>query len=158
MSPALRVARDDVQPVLAVASLLAPAVATFASSPPATIKVVPDRIPAIRVEPFEDLAAGSCIPDPLRVHLGPSSVEGKLSNAGALRTRMTGAVSRCDRDWFGDVTVSVKVDAAGSIQDIRADAGGEMRTCVVRNLMREGPIETRGPGTLTIGYFMGAVP
>jgi hypothetical protein len=154
-----RAARDLTLAGLGVTCLLAPAVMTFASSRPVAVRVVPERAPVIHVELFQDLAAGSCLPDP-RLHLGPSSIEGKLSDAGSLRALMTAAVSRCDGDWFGHVALSVKVDEAGSIRDVRADAGGDgrMSTCVIRNMMRDGPVETRGPGTLTIGYFMGTRP
>lgn len=72
-------------------------------------------------------------------------------------TRITAAVSRCEGGWFGDVTVKVAIDGAGAIRDVGADASGDgqMRTCVIRNVLREGPVDARGPGVLTIGYFMG---
>jgi hypothetical protein len=154
--PALRVAGDLALPIIVVASLLAPAVMTAARTPTAVVRAVPERTPVIHVEPFEDLGAGSCIPDP-PLHLGPSSATGSLRNEGALRTRITAAVSRCDGDWFGGVAVTVKIDVTGSIRDVRGDAGGDgrMSTCVIRNVMREGPVEAHGPGALTIGYFMG---
>jgi hypothetical protein len=154
--PALRVAADVAFPILVVAVLLAPAVITAARTPPAVVRAVPDRTSVIHVDPFENHAAESCTRDP-PLHVGPSSVQGKLTNKGALRTRMTAAVSQCEADWFGAVTLSVKIDEAGSIRDVRADAGpdGRMRTCVIRNVLREGPVEAHGPGALTIGYFMG---
>lgn len=154
--PALRVAADVAFPILVLAFLLAPAVMTAARTPRVVVRAEPDRTSVIHVEPFEDLAAESCTRD-APLHVGPVSVQGKLTNEGALRTRMTAAVSRCEVDWFGAVTLSVKIDEAGSIRDVRADAGtdGQMRTCVIRNVMREGPVEAHGPGALTIGYFMG---
>jgi hypothetical protein len=146
-----------VLPFLGIAFLLAPTLATFASMPPTVVQASPDRVPVIHVEPFEDLAVGSCTVDP-PLHVGPSSVHGTLTSEDALRARMTAAVSMCDGNWFGAVTVSVKIDETGSIRDVHADAGGDgrMRTCVIRNVMRDGPVEARGPAALTVGYFMGS--
>jgi hypothetical protein len=120
------------------------------------VKVLPDRTAVIRVEPFENLAAGSCFADP-PLHLGPSTVRGTLNNQDYLQARMTSAVSRCEDDWSGSITVSVKIDEAGSVLDVRADSGadGWLRACVIRKILREGPVESHGPGSLTIGYFMG---
>lgn len=142
-------------PTLLLGGLFAPALATFATSPPAVVRAEPPRTPVIHVEAFEDLGFGGCLPAP-PLHLGPSSVIGQLTNEASLRARITEAVSRCDRDWFGAVEVTVKIDDAGTIRDVRTDAGadGQMRTCVIRNVMHEGPVEARGPGALTIGYFM----
>jgi hypothetical protein len=154
--PALRVAADIALPILVVACLLAPAVVTSASTPPVVVRAVPDRVPVIHVEPFENLAAESCTPD-APLHVGPVSVQGKLTNDGALRARVTAAVSRCNGNWFGAVTVTVRIEQTGSVRDVRADAGGDgrMSTCVIWNIMHDGPVEARGPGALTIGYFMG---
>lgn len=81
-----------------------------------------------------------------------------MRDEAALQERMTGAVARCERDWYGYVTVSTTIDELGSIRDVHADAGGDgrMSSCVIRNVMRGGPVETHGPGSLTVGYFMGS--
>lgn len=142
--------------LLMAACLFMPPMMTLATAPPAVVRAVPEVVPAIPVHAFAGLSHESCTVD-LPLHIGPSSHQGTLRNEATLRERMTNAVVRCEGDWYGYVVVGTRIDELGSIRDVRADTGGDgrMSTCVIRNIMRGGPVDAHGPGSLTVGYFMG---
>jgi hypothetical protein len=53
--------------------------------------------------------------------------------------------------------LSVSVDKTARITDATADAGAdqELARCATTAMRRSQGLETRGPGTLEVGYFMG---
>jgi hypothetical protein len=110
----------------------------------------------ISVHPFLSLDYGSCTGEsPL--HVGPTHQTSSLSHEASLRTRMNDAVAECVDPSSGYLVLSVTVDGTARITDVTADAGADRRLalCATTSLQRSHGLETRGPGTLQIGYFMG---
>jgi hypothetical protein len=144
--------------LLLVALLVGPTIAAYAILPTGLSAVIRPPHAVIRVHPFEDLGASSCIAYP-PLHLGPITQRGELSLAGPLWSRMTSSVFACADGWHGHVALSVTVDRAGMIVGTRA-VGDDHRVnaCVRREAVRGGLVGMHGPGTLTVGYFMGNSP
>ena len=145
-------------PLLVAALFLGPSMAAFATSRPVVALGVaaPPPIPVISVHPFLSLDYGSCTGEsPL--HVGPTHQTSSLSHEASLRTRMNDAVAECVDPSSGYLVLSVTVDGTARITDVTADAGADRRLalCATTSLQRSHGLETRGPGTLQIGYFMG---
>jgi hypothetical protein len=70
---------------------------------------------------------------------------------------MTEAASRCSDRSSNYLILSTTVDARGTIGRVEADTGDDeaLAKCATGFVRQSGPLETRGPGTLAIGYFMG---
>ncbi len=70
---------------------------------------------------------------------------------------MLAAATRCLRASAGFLTLSVSVDVKGSIREVEADTGGDgtLADCATTFVRTGGRFETRGPGTLKIGYYVG---
>ena len=145
-------------PLLVAAAFFGPSIAAFATSRPvvAVGAVPPPPIPVISVHPFLNLAAGSCTPDP-PLHIGPTHQTAVLFYEQSLRDRMNEAAARCVGSAPGYLVLSVSVDEAARVTDVTADAGAdrELASCATTFMRRSRGLETRGPGTLEIGYFMG---
>ena len=141
--------------LLAAAALFGPSIAAFASSPP--VVPVPSKVwvPVIRAHPFLNLAAGSGIGDP-PLHIGPAQSTRGLFYEEALRQRMIETASRC-LDSSGYLTLSASVDPRGNIRDVDAESGGDraVAACATAAIRGDGAVETRGPGRMKIGFFMG---
>jgi hypothetical protein len=138
------------------AAFFAPLVSTWATCKPAVAAAMHPPSAVIHMRPFEDLADGSCFPDP-PLHLGPIRQEGKLSFPGPLWARMNEAAWRCS-DWSSNYLIlSTTVDSKGTIGHVEADTGDDeaLATCATGFVSHGSPMETRGPGALAIGYFMG---
>lgn len=96
------------------AAFFAPLVSTWATCKPAVAAAMRPPSAVIQVRPFENLADGSCFPDP-PLHLGPIRQEGKLSFAGPLWARMNEAAWRCSDRSSNYLILSTTVDANGTI-------------------------------------------
>jgi hypothetical protein len=142
-------------PVLVAAAFFGPSIAAFATSRP--VVAVPENppIPVISVHPFLNLAADSCSPNP-PIHDGPHEQTGQLSHREALDSRMLAAAVTCLGPTSGFLTLSVSVDADGNLREIQADTGADdaLANCATTFVHRGGRLETRGPGTLMIGYYV----
>ena len=144
-------------PLLVAVALFGPSIAAFATSRPVVAVGVapPPPIPVIHVHPFLDLTAGSCILDP-PLHIGPTHRTTVLFYEESLRERMNEAAARCTgpSDYL---VLSVAVDKAARITKVSADSGadGAVARCATTFMRGSRNLETRGPGTLKIGYFMG---
>lgn len=144
-------------PLLGAAAFFGPSLAAFATSRPVgEIGAAPPPIPVIRVHPFLDVGATTCGWD-APVHDGPHERTGVLSPSGPVDARMLVAATRCLRASSGFLTLSVSVDAKGKVRDVEADTGGDeaLADCATSFVRGGGRFETRGPGTLKIGYYMG---
>jgi hypothetical protein len=114
-------------------------------------------IALMRAMAFPDINNGSCVPVfDYPLHVGPTEQYG-LSSAYHLRARMDEGLMSCGRGWDGDMTVSVSVDQAGSLIEVRVAGGASagVRRCVERAVASGPPLRTRGPGTIRVGYYMG---
>jgi hypothetical protein len=143
-------------PLLVAAALFGPSIAAFATSRPVvTLGVAaPPPIPVISVRPFLNLAYGSCTGDsPVRV--GPTHQTSPLFYEASLRARMNDAAAECVSSGY--LVLSVTVDKSARITEVTADAGADQRVarCATTFLRHSRGLETRGPGTLQIGYFTG---
>ncbi len=146
-------------PLLVAAVFLGPSVAALASSRPvATLGVAsPPPIPVIQVHPFLNVANdGSCIEGP-PLQIGPTHRTAILFYEESLRVRMNQAATACTGPSSGYLILSVAVDKDAQITSVSADAGADsvVASCATAFLRRSRGLETRGPGTLEIGYFMG---
>jgi hypothetical protein len=143
-------------PLLIAAALFGPSIAAFATSRPVVAVPANPPIPVISVHPFLSLAYGSCFNDP-PVHLGPTHQTAVLFYDQSLRDRMNEAAARCFGSAPGYLVLSVSVDKAARITNVTADAGAdrELASCATTFMQRSRGLETRGPGTLEAGYFMG---
>jgi hypothetical protein len=144
-------------PVLVAATFFGPSIAAFATSKPVVPVPTNPLIPVISVHPFLNLAAAdACFADP-PIHDGPHEQTGQLSHPGPLDSRMLAAAVKCLGPTSNFLTLSVSVDAQGNLGDIQADTGadGALADCATTFVRRGGRLETRGPGTLKIGYYMG---
>lgn len=145
-------------PLLIAAALFGPSIAAFATSRPvAAVGVVaPPPIPVIQVHPFLSLDYGSCTGDsPL--HVGPTHQTNPLFHEASLRARMNEAAAECVDPSSGYLVLSVTVDQTARITNVTAEAGADagLARCATTFMRRSQGLETRGPGTLEIGYFMG---
>ena len=145
-------------PVLVAAAFFGPSIAAFATSRPVVSLGVPapPPIPVISVHPFLSLDYGSCTGEsPL--HVGPTYQTSSLIHEASLRARMNDAAAECVGPSSGYLVLSVTVDENARIRDVSADAGADQRLarCATTYIQRSQGLETRGPGTLQIGYFMG---
>ncbi len=145
-------------PLLVAAVFFGPSIAAFATARPVVALGVaaPPPIPVIGVHPFLSLDYRSCTGEsPL--HVGPTHRTSSLSDEASLRTRMNEAAAECVNPSSGYLVLSVTVDRAARITDVTADAGADQRLarCATTFMRRSHRLETRGPGTLEIGYFMG---
>jgi len=145
-------------PLLVAGLFLGPSIAALASSRPVTTLGVapPPPIPVISVHPFLSLDYGSCTGDsPL--HIGPTHETSSLFRQASLRDRMNDAAAECVGSSSGYLVLSVTVDKTARITNVTADAGADQRLarCATTFIQRSHRLETRGPGTLQIGYFMG---
>lgn len=142
--------------LLAMAVLFGPSLAAFATS---RIEVPVSRrkpVEVIATRPFPALAAGMVAgAPPLRI--GPTARTPGLVAEAALRGRMNEAAARCVVRSSVYLVLSTSVDRRGRIADAKADAGDDraLADCATAFLRKGGPVETRGPGSLEIGYFMG---
>ena len=141
------------------AALFGPSIAAFATSRPVVAVGVaaPPPIPVIQVHPFLDLAHDdSCIEGP-PLHVGPTHRTAILFYEESLRVRMNQAAAECTGPSSGYLVLSVAVDEAARITNVSADAGADsaVASCATTFMRRSRGLETRGPGTLEIGYFMG---
>ncbi len=143
-------------PLLVAAALFGPSIAAFATSRPAVAVAMKPPIAVIQVHPFLNLADGSCFPDP-PLHIGPIHRTEVLFYEESLLTRMNEAAEQCAGLSSGYLVLSVSVDKAARITEVTADAGTdeELASCATMAMRRSRGLETRGPGTLEIGYFMG---
>jgi hypothetical protein len=141
---------------LAMAVMFGPSLAAFATSRP--VVPVPDRprVPVIAVHPFLDVTSASCMPLPA-LHVGPTLESKGLFYVAPLRERMIAAASVCTDSSSGYLVLSVSVDRRGRITGVDADAGydRQLAACATTYLERNGDVETRGPGSMKIGFFMG---
>jgi len=109
------------------------------------------------VHPFLNLDSGSsCIQGP-PLHIGPTHRTAILFYEESLRDRMNQAAAECTRPSSGYLVLSVAVDKDAQVTKVSADAGADsaVASCATKFLRRSRDLETRGPGTLEIGYFMG---
>jgi hypothetical protein len=142
--------------LLAMAVMFGPSLAAFATS---RIEVpAPTRPPVevIATRPFPTLAAGARAgAPPLRI--GPTVRTPGLVAEAALRGRMNEAAARCALRASTFLVLSASVDRKGRLTEVKGDAGEDraLADCATVVLRQAGPVETRGPGTLEIGYFMG---
>ena len=143
-------------PVLVAAAFFGPSIAAFATSRPVVAVPTNPPIPVISVHPFLSLAADSCFSDP-PIHDGPHEQTGQLSHREALDSRMRAAAVTCLGPTSSFLTLSVSVDANGSVRDVQVDSGADeaLADCATTFVRRGGRLETRGPGTLTTGYYVG---
>ena len=145
-------------PLLVAAAFFGPSIAAFATARPVVAVGVaaPPPIPVISVHPFVSLDDGSCTGDsPLQV--GPTHQTSSLFSEASLRARMNEAAAECVDPSSGYLVLSVTVDRTARITNVTADAGADQRLarCATTFIQRSHGLETRGPGTLKIGYFMG---
>jgi hypothetical protein len=142
--------------LLAVAALFGPSVAAFANSRPVVPVPAKTWVPVIRARPFSRLAGGSSVDGP-PLHIGPTQRTKGLFHEEALRHRMTETASRCAVRSSSYLVLSASVDGRGRLTNVKADAGtdGSLADCATSFLRRNSQVETRGPGTLEIGYFTG---
>jgi len=146
-------------PLLVAAAFFGPSIAAFATSRPVvTVGVAtPPPIPVISVAPFLNLARdGSCIDGP-PLHIGPTHRTAVLFYEESLRVRMNQAAEECFGPSSGYLVLSVTVDKTARITNVTAEAGADagLARCATTFMRRSKELETRGPGTLEIGYFMG---
>jgi hypothetical protein len=145
-------------PLLVAAAFFGPSIAAFATSRPvvAVGMAPPPPIPVIAVHPFSGLAYASCASDSL-VHVGPTHQTNPLFYEASLRARMNDAAAECVGPSSGYLVLSVAVDEAARITSVSADAGADsaVASCARTFMRRSRGLETRGPGTLEIGYFTG---
>jgi hypothetical protein len=140
----------------AIVVMFGPSLAAFATS---RIEVpVPTRRPVevIATRPFPGLAAGTRAGGPpLRV--GPMERTAGLVHEAPLRDRMNEAASRCAVRSSSYLVLSASVDGKGRLTHVSGEAGadGPLADCAASFIRQAGPLDTRGPGTLEIGYFMG---
>jgi hypothetical protein len=140
----------------AAATLFGPSLAAFATSRIEVPRPTRRPIEVIAARPFSRLAAGARGgAPPLRV--GPMERTPGLVREAPLRDRMNDAAARCVLRSSGYLVLAASVDGRGRLTDVRADAGDDrpLADCAAARLRQAGPLETRGPGTLEIGYFMG---
>ena len=145
-------------PLLVAATFFGPSIAAFATSRPVVAVGVapPPPIPVIQVRPFLNHADDSCVGGS-PIHEGPQERTGQLTHSWPLESRMQAAASKCLGPSSNFVTLSVSVDAKGNLLHVEADTGADdaLADCATMFVRRQGSVETRGPGTLKIGYFMG---
>ena len=145
-------------PLLVAAAFFGPSIAAFATARPVVAAglTAPPPIPVISVHPFLSLDDGSCTGDsPL--HVGPTHQTNPLFYEASLRARMNAAAAECVGPSSGYLVLSVTVDRTARITDVTADAGADqgLERCATTFMKRSRGLETRGPGTLEIGYFVG---
>lgn len=143
-------------PLCIAAAFFGPSIAAFATSRPVVALGVaaPPPIPVISVHPFLSLDYGSCTGEsPL--HVGPTHQTTALFYEASLRDRMNEAATECLGASSGYLVLSVTVDRTARITDVTADAGADQRLarCATTLMQQSHGLETRGPGTLQIGYF-----
>jgi hypothetical protein len=143
-----------VLPLAVAGGFFAGPIAAFATSR-AVVPVPEHRVAhVISVVPFARASDETCTPDPLRV--GPHEHSGRLLLVSSLAERMQAAAARCLDAEPTSLTLSVAVDAHGNIGDVEAATPSDaVATCSVREVRAGGPVETRGPGWLRVGYFLG---
>jgi hypothetical protein len=143
-------------PLLAFALFFGPTIATFATARP--VVPVPAKPPVlvISAHPFLAVSARSCSSDP-PIHEGPHERTGQLSDWEALDARMLAAATDCLKPAFSSLTLVASVDARGNIGQVLADASGDedLAACAIGRVRGGGVVETRGPGSLKVGYFTG---
>jgi hypothetical protein len=142
-------------PLVVAAALFGPSIAAFATSRPVVaVGVAPPPIPVIQVRPFLNLD-GSCTADsPL--YVGPTHQTSRLFYEASLRAHMNEAAAECTGP-SGYLVLSVAVDKDARITNVVADAGPNIAvaSCATTFMRRARDLETRGPGTMEIGYFVG---
>jgi hypothetical protein len=144
-------------PLLVAGAFFGPSIAAFATSRPVVAVGVapPPPIPVIQVRPFLNLDYGSCTGDsPL--YVGPTHQTNRLFYEASLRGHMDEAARECTGP-AGYLVLSVAVDKDARIANVVADAGPDVAvaSCATTFMRRARDLETRGPGTLQIGYFTG---
>jgi hypothetical protein len=144
-------------PLLVAAALFGPSIAAFATSRPVVAVGVapPPPIPVIQVRPFLSIDYGYCTGNsPL--YVGPTHQTNRLFYKASLRDRMTDAAAECTGP-SGYLVLSVTVDKDARITNVSADAGADraVASCATTVMRHTRDLETRGPGTMEIGYFTG---
>jgi hypothetical protein len=146
-------------PLLVAAALFGPSIAAFATSRPVVAVGVapPPPIPVISVRPFLNVDYGSCTGDS-PIYVGPTHQTNVLVHEPSLRARMNEAAVECTGP-SGYLVLSVAIDKDARITQVSADAGADsgVASCATTFMRRARDLETRGPGTLEIGYFTGSV-
>jgi hypothetical protein len=144
-------------PVLVAAAFFGPSIAAFATSRPVVAMPANAPIPVIPVRPFLSLTYGSCTGDGV-LHVGPTHRTDALFHEESLRFRMNDAAAECVGPSSRYLVLSVSVDKAARITNVRAEAGADesLASCAATFMRHSRGLETRGPGTLEIGYFMAA--
>ena len=142
------------------AAFFGPSIAALATSRPVVALGVaaPPPIPVISVQPFLNLAQnGSCMIEGPPLHIGPTHRTAVLFYEESLRVRMNQAAEECVGPSSGYLVLSVTVDKTARITKVTAEAGADvgLARCATTFMRRSEELETRGPGTLEIGYFMG---
>jgi hypothetical protein len=144
--------------VLALTVMFGPSLAAFATSRPVVPVPTKPLVPVIGAHPFLSLASDTCLDDgPL--HIGPvERTKGLIYEAGLVE-RMTRTARQC-LSSSGYLTLSASVDGKGKIADISADSGVDPApaVCARSAILAGGAVETRGPGQMTIGFFIGTRP
>ena len=143
-------------PLLVAAAFFGPSIAAFATSRPVVaVGVTPPPIPVIQVRPFLNLDYGSCTGDS-PVYVGPTHQTNRLFYEAALRDRMNQAAAECAGP-SGYLVLSVAVDRDARVTNVSADSGADsaVASCATTVMRHSRNLETRGPGTLEIGYFTG---
>jgi hypothetical protein len=109
----------------------------------------------ISVRPFVSLAYGYCTRDDA-LQVGPTHRTDVLLHEESLRVRMNDAAAECVGPSSKYLMLSVSVDKSARITNVTADAGADeiIASCAATSIRRSRGLETRGPGTLEIGYFM----
>ena len=142
--------------VLALAVMFGPSLAAFATSRPVVPVPTKPLVPVISAHPFLSLQFETCIDDgPL--HIGPVQKTKGLFYEPALLERMTRTARQC-LSSSGYLTLSAAVDRNGAITTVEADSGADPApaACARSAILADGAVETRGPGQMKIGFFMGS--
>jgi len=141
--------------LLAIGIMFGPSLAAFATSRPVVPVPIRPRVPVIQAQPFSRVDHDFCV-DGGGLRLGPVEKTKGLFYEAALQERLTEAARRC-LSGSGYLTVSASVDPKGNLRAFEADSGSDAAPAAcARSFMRtEGPVETRGPGTMRIGFFTG---
>jgi hypothetical protein len=73
---------------------------------------------------------------------------------------MNEAASRCALASPTYLVLSASVDKKGHLTGVTGDSGNDraLADCAAAFVRQGGAVETRGPGSLKIGYFMGGRP
>ncbi|HLK91312.1 MAG TPA: hypothetical protein VKZ18_15550 [Polyangia bacterium] len=154
-SPLARVGRVALGLAVA-AAVFGPSLAVFATSHLEVPAPTRPPIEVIAARPFARLAAGGR-PGAAPLRVGPIERTPGLVHEAPLRDRMNDAAARCVVRSSRYLVLAASVDGRGRLTAVQTEAGDDraLADCAATRLREAGPVETRGPGTLEIGYFMG---